>query len=104
MPFGDRVLSLETGKIAKQAHGAVMVRLGDTIVLVAAVEGDPIPGRDFFPLTVDYRERTYAAGKFPGGYIKRETRPSTKEILTSRLCDRAIVRLFPAGKLTTVLR
>lgn len=102
LPLGDRVLSLETGKIAKQAHGAVMVRLGDTIVLVAAVEGDPIPGRDFFPLTVDYREKTYAAGKFPGGYIKRETRPSTKEILTARLCDRPIRPLFPAHYLNEV--
>src|SRR5262245_17865304 len=73
-----------------------MVRFGDTIVLVASVEGPPIPGRDFFPLTVDYREKTYAAGKFPGGFIKREGRPSTKEILTARLCDRPIRPLFPA--------
>ena len=102
LPLGERVLSLETGKLAKQAHGAVMVRYGDTMVLVAAVEGDPIPGRDFFPLTVDYRERTYAAGKFPGGYIKRETRPSTKEILTARLCDRPIRPLFPTNYINEV--
>src|SRR2546427_10420629 len=102
LPLGDRVLSLETGKIAKQAHGAVVVRLGDTMVLVAAVEGDPIPGRDFFPLTVDYREKTYAAGKFPGGFIKREGRPTQKEILTSRLIDRPIRPLFPADYLNEV--
>ena len=94
-PFGQSVLSIETGKLAKQAHGAVVVRLGETSVLVAAVAGNPIPGRDFFPLTCDYRERTYAAGKFPGGFIKRETRPSTKETLTSRLMDRPIRPLFP---------
>ncbi len=97
LPLGDRTLNLETGKLAKQAHGAVLVRLGDTVVLVAAVEGDPIPGRDFFPLTVDYREKTYAAGKFPGGFIKREGRPTTKEILTARLIDRPIRPLFPSN-------
>lgn len=102
LPLGDRVLSLETGKLAKQAHGAVLVRLGDTVVLVAAVEGPPIPGRDFFPLTVDYRERTYAAGKFPGGFIKREGRPTTKEILTARLCDRPIRPLFPSHYINEV--
>jgi polyribonucleotide nucleotidyltransferase len=94
--FGTQTLSIETGKIAKQAHGAAVVRLGDTIVLVAAVEGEDTEGRDFFPLTVDYRERYYAAGKFPGGFIKREGRPSTKEILTSRLIDRPIRPLFPS--------
>lgn len=93
--WGGRVLSLETGKIAKQAHGSVVVRYGDTVVLVAAVEGDPDESRDFFPLTVDYREKTYAAGKFPGGFIKREGRPTTKEILTSRLIDRPLRPLFP---------
>src|SRR5262245_62761575 len=72
-----------------------MVRYGDTAVLVAAVAGNTIPGRDFFPLQVEYRERTYAAGKFPGGFIKRETRPSTKETLTSRLIDRPSRPLFP---------
>ena len=94
-PIGKGTLILETGKFAKQAHGAVLVRLGDTVVLAAAVAGNPIPGRDFFPLQVEYRERTYAAGKFPGGFIKRETRPSTKETLTSRLIDRPSRPLFP---------
>ena len=79
-----------------------MVRYGDTMTLVAAVEGSPIPGRDFFPLTVDYREKTYAAGKFPGGFIKREGRPTMKEILTSRLIDRPIRPLFPAHYLNEV--
>ncbi|MGL6095796.1 MAG: polyribonucleotide nucleotidyltransferase, partial [Fimbriiglobus sp.] len=95
--IGSQTLVLETGKLAKQAHGAVTVQLGDTLVLAAAVQGNTIPGRDFFPLQVEYRERTYAAGKFPGGFIKRETRPSTKETLTSRLIDRPIRPLFPAG-------
>jgi polyribonucleotide nucleotidyltransferase len=94
--LGNQTLTLETGRIAKQAHGAVMVRYGDTMTLVAAVEGESGEGRDFFPLTVDYREKTYAAGKFPGGFIKREGRPTQKEILTSRLIDRPIRPLFPA--------
>ena len=93
--LGSGTLVLETGKLAKQAHGAVTVQYGETLVLVAAVQGSPIPGRDFFPLTCDYREKTYAAGKFPGGYIKRENRPSTKETLTSRLMDRPIRPMFP---------
>jgi polyribonucleotide nucleotidyltransferase len=101
-PFGAQSLILETGKLAKQAHGAVTVRYGDTITLVAAVEGEPIAGRDFFPLMVDYREKVYAAGKFPGGFIKREGRPTTKEILTSRLADRPIRPLFPAGYVNEV--
>jgi polyribonucleotide nucleotidyltransferase len=101
-PLGAQSLILETGKLAKQAHGAVVVRYGDTVTLTAAVEGEPIPGRDFFPLTVDYREKTYAAGKFPGGFIKREGRPTTKEILTSRLIDRPIRPLFPAGYVNEV--
>ena len=95
-PLGSGTLSLETGKLAKQAHGAVVVRYGDTITLTAAVEGGMREGQDFFPLVVDYREKTYAAGKFPGGFIKREGRPTTKEILTSRLIDRPIRPLFPA--------
>jgi polyribonucleotide nucleotidyltransferase len=86
---------LETGRLAKQAHGSVVVQYGDTIVLVAVVEGPVDAERDFFPLVVDYREKTYAAGKFPGGFLKREGRPSTKEILTSRLIDRPIRPLFP---------
>jgi polyribonucleotide nucleotidyltransferase len=93
-----RKLSLETGKIAKQANGAVVVRSGDSVVLVTAcVADDPKPGASFFPLTVDYREYTYAAGKIPGGFIKREGRPSEKEILTSRMIDRPIRPLFPEG-------
>jgi polyribonucleotide nucleotidyltransferase len=101
-PFGAQKLIIETGKLAKQAHGATVVRYGDTMTLVAAVEGDAIEGRDFFPLTVDYREKTYAAGKFPGGFIKREGRPTTKEILTSRLIDRPIRPLFPSNYLNEV--
>jgi polyribonucleotide nucleotidyltransferase len=96
-PFGNQTLILETGKLAKQAHGAVTVQYGDTVTLATAVEGEADPGRDFFPLVVDYREKTYAAGKFPGGFIKREGRPTTKEILTSRLIDRPIRPLFPAS-------
>ena len=89
-------ITLETGKIAKQANGAVVVRSGDTVVLVSACANEePKPNAAFFPLTVDYREYTYAAGKFPGGFIKREGRPSTKEILTSRIIDRPIRPLFP---------
>jgi polyribonucleotide nucleotidyltransferase len=91
-------ITLETGKIAKQANGAVVVRSGDSVVLVSACSNEePKPGAGFFPLTVDYREYTYAAGKFPGGFIKREGRPSEKEILTSRLIDRPIRPLFPEG-------
>jgi polyribonucleotide nucleotidyltransferase len=93
-----RKITLETGKVAKQANGAVVVRSGDSVVLVTACTAEePKPGASFFPLTVDYREYTYAAGKFPGGYIKREGRPTEKEILTSRLIDRPIRPLFPEG-------
>jgi polyribonucleotide nucleotidyltransferase len=95
--LGEQTLIIETGKLAKQAHGAATVHYGDTVTLVTAVEGEADEGRDFFPLVVDYREKTYAAGKFPGGFIKREGRPTTKEILTSRLIDRPIRPLFPAG-------
>src|SRR5450432_1867568 len=91
-------ITLETGKIAKQANGAVVVRSGDTVVLVSACSNEePKPNAAFFPLTVDYREYTYAAGKIPGGFIKREGRPSEKEILTSRLIDRPMRPLFPDG-------
>ncbi|MFO0918773.1 MAG: polyribonucleotide nucleotidyltransferase [Planctomycetaceae bacterium] len=93
--FGGRKLSLTTGEIAKQAAGAVLVQYGETVVFVAAQDGPSRPGTDFFPLTCDYRERTAAAGKFPGGFIKREGRPTTREILTSRLTDRPIRPLFP---------
>src|SRR5215210_9592706 len=93
--IGGKTLSLESGRLAKQAGGAVVVRIGDTMTLVATVAGPGREGLDFFPLTVDYREKVYAAGKFPGGFIKREGRPTTKEILTSRLIDRPIRPLFP---------
>ena len=94
---GSKV-SIETGKIAKQAHGSVVVRSGDSVVLVTACSNaEPKPGASFFPLTVDYREYTYAAGKFPGGFIKREGRMSEKEILTCRLIDRPVRPLFPEG-------
>src|SRR5512146_3301318 len=93
-----RKISLETGKVAKQANGSVVVRLGDTVVLVTACSAEePKPGASFFPLTVDYREYTYAAGRFPGGFIKREGRMSEKETLTCRLIDRPIRPLFPEG-------
>src|SRR5580765_5863589 len=95
---GDKQITIETGKLAKQADGAVTVQLGETIVVVAAVAATKAkPGQDFFPLTVDYREKAAAAGKFPGGYFKREGRPTEKEILTSRLTDRPIRPLFPKG-------
>jgi len=95
--LGGRVLSLTTGEMAKQAAGAVLVRYGDTVVFVAAQDGPSRPGTDFFPLTCDYRERAAAAGKFPGGFLKREGRPTMREILTSRLTDRPIRPLFPEG-------
>jgi len=96
--LGGRKITLETGKMAKQANGAVVVRSGDAAVLVSAcMANEAKPGAGFFPLTVDYREYTYAAGKIPGGFIKREGRPSEKEILTSRLIDRPIRPLFPEG-------
>ena len=95
--FGDKTLSFETGHLAKQAACAVIAGLGDTRVMNAVTTGKPREGIDFFPLTCDYRERTAAAGKFPGGFIKREGRPTTKEILTSRLCDRPIRPMFAEG-------
>jgi polyribonucleotide nucleotidyltransferase len=94
---GKHVLAFETGFYAKQAAAAVVVHYGDTVVLTAVTTGPARPGQDFFPLTCDYRERTSAAGKFPGGFIKREGRPTTKETLTSRLMDRPIRPLFPKG-------
>ena len=96
--WGRHQLTLETGEIARQASGAVMVTMEDTVVLVTVVGArNAKPGQDFFPLTVDYQERTYAAGKIPGGFFRREGRPSEKEILTSRLIDRPIRPLFPEG-------
>src|SRR5580658_4136314 len=94
---GGKLLSIETGFLAKQASGSVVVRIGDTMTLVALVAAPGREGLDFFPLSVDYREKTYSAGKFPGGFIKREGRPTTKEILTSRLIDRPIRPLFPSN-------
>ena len=95
--IGAHTLSFETGQVAKQAAGAVMVQYGDTVVLTAVATGPARPGIDFFPLTCDYRERMAAAGKFPGGFLKREGRPTMKETLTSRLMDRPIRPLFPKG-------
>jgi len=98
MPLGRHTLSIETGKMAKQADGAVVVRLGDTVVLATACgQREPRPGFDFLPLTVDYREANYAAGKIPGGFFKREGRPNEKEVLTSRMIDRPLRPLFPKG-------
>ena len=94
--YGRHKLTLETGEIARQAHGAVIVSMDDTVVLVTVVGAKSVrPGQDFFPLTVDYQERSYAAGRIPGSFFKREGRPSEKEILTSRLIDRPIRPLFP---------
>src|SRR5579875_2285279 len=98
LEWGGRKLVLETGKIARQADGAVMVRYGDTIVLCTAVGVHTTkPGQDFFPLTVNYQEKAFAAGKIPGGFFKREGRPSENEVLVSRLIDRPIRPLFPEG-------
>ena len=95
---GGKRISFETGKLARQAHGAVVVRMGDNVVLATATANpDPREGIDFFPLTVDYREYTYAGGRIPGGFIKREGRPSEREILTSRQIDRPVRPLFPEG-------
>src|SRR6266704_1870060 len=96
--IGGNEISIETGKIAKLADGAVIVTCGDTIVLVSAVSAIKVKeGQDYFPLTVDYREKAAAVGKFPGGYFKREGRPSEKETLTSRMIDRPLRPLFPTG-------
>src|SRR4030095_4587705 len=93
---GGRTVTIETGVMAKQANGAVVVRSGDSVVLVSACMAEnPKPNAGFFPLSVDYPEHTYAAEKIPGGFIKREGRPSEKEVLTSRLIDRPIRPLFP---------
>ncbi|HEY2867491.1 MAG TPA: polyribonucleotide nucleotidyltransferase, partial [Pyrinomonadaceae bacterium] len=95
---GDKELSVEIGKVAKQADGAVVIRYGDTMALVTAVSGrTPREGLDFFPLTVEYRESSYSAGRIPGNYFRREGRPNEKEVLTCRLIDRPVRPLFPAG-------
>lgn len=96
--YGDHSVTLETGEIARQSNGSVMISVGDTVLLVTAVgKKEAVEGRDFFPLTVNYQERTYAAGKIPGGFFRREGRPSEKETLTSRLIDRPLRPLFPEG-------
>src|SRR3954453_14810250 len=101
--YGQHQVTLETGEIARQASGAVLVSVEDTVVLATVVaRKDAKPGQDFFPLTVDYVEKTYAAGRIPGGFFKREGRPSEKETLTSRLIDRPIRPLFPEGYLNEV--
>ena len=98
LTIGGQTLSFETGKLAKQADGAVVVRYGDTMVIVTACHAaSPREGIDFLPLTVDYREYTYASGRIPGGFFKREGKPAEKEVLTSRLIDRPIRPLFPSG-------
>jgi polyribonucleotide nucleotidyltransferase len=98
IPLGGKILTLETGKLAKQADGAVMVRYGDSVVLVTACRAaNAREGIDFLPLTVDYREYTYASGRIPGGFFKREGKPAEKEVLTSRVIDRPIRPLFPQG-------
>jgi polyribonucleotide nucleotidyltransferase len=96
--YGGRSLTVETGKVARQAGGACMVRYGDTVVLVTACRAsEASEGTDFMPLTVNYLEKTYAAGKIPGGFFKREGRPSEREVLCSRLIDRPLRPLFPDG-------
>src|SRR5271155_3991401 len=97
LEVGGRTLTFETGKMARQAHGAVVARYGDTVILATACMDSKAAEKDFLPLTVDYREYTYSAGKIPGGFFKREGRPSEKEILTSRLIDRPLRPLFPEG-------
>src|SRR5499427_7539718 len=98
LPVGSKSLEIEIGKLAKQADGAAVVRYGDTVILATAVFAkEPKENADFFPLTVDYREATYAAGRIPGGWFKREGRPTEKEILTSRQIDRPMRPLFPTG-------
>jgi len=101
--IGNETLFFETGTVAKQANGSILARQGDTVVLVTASSSpEPVVGKDYFPLTVDYREKAYAAGKIPGGYFKREGRPGEKEILISRLMDRPIRPLFPDGYMNEV--
>ncbi len=96
--YGNHTVTLETGEIARQATGSIMVSMGDTVLMVTCVaKKEADEGRDFFPLTVNYQEKTYAAGKIPGGFFKREGRPSEKETLTSRLIDRPLRPLFPKG-------
>ena len=101
--YGEHAVTLETGAVARQADGAVLVNMSDTVVLVTVVATKQAePGRGWFPLTVNYQEKTYAAGRIPGGFFKREGRPSEKETLTSRLIDRPLRPLFPKGFLNEV--
>ena len=95
--INGKPLTFETGRLAKQAHGAVLVSYGESMVLVTAVSGEERPGLDFFPLTCEYVEKTFAAGKIPGGFFKREARQRDEEILTCRLMDRPCRPLFPEG-------
>src|SRR5271156_5261442 len=95
--INGRPLTIETGRLAKQAHGAVLITYGESVVLVTAVSGEERPNLDFFPLTCEYIEKTFAAGKIPGGFFKREGRQRDDEILTSRLIDRPMRPLFPEG-------
>jgi len=98
IPIGTEEIILETGKIAKQAHGSVMVTCGETMVLSAVcVAPEAREGQDFFPLTVDYREKSFAAGKIPGNFFRREGRPTEREVLVCRLTDRPLRPLFPKG-------
>jgi len=97
-PYGPHTVTIETGELARQAEASVRVSMGDTIVLVTVcAKSEAVPGRDFLPLTVNYIEKTYAAGRIPGGFFKREGRPTEKETLTSRLIDRPVRPLFPDG-------
>jgi polyribonucleotide nucleotidyltransferase len=96
--YGPHEFTIETGEMARQADASVVVSVAETVVLVTAVGAKKaVPGRDFFPLTVNYQEKTYAAGRIPGGFFKREGRPTERETLTSRLIDRPIRPLFPEG-------
>src|SRR5881409_2254640 len=95
--FAGRVLKLEAGRLAKQAAGSCLLQFGETVVLATVTVSDTVSSLPFFPLTVEYREKTYAAGKIPGGFLKREGRPSDKEILAARIIDRSIRPLFPEG-------
>jgi polyribonucleotide nucleotidyltransferase len=95
--YGDHTVTMETGEIARQAHGAVIVNMSDTVIMATVVGGRPLEGRDFFPMTVDFQEKTYAAGRIPGGFFRREGRPSESEVLTCRLIDRPVRPLFPKG-------
>ena len=97
LEVGGRTMTIETGRLAKQAHGAVLVSYGETAVLVTATRDKPRAGIDFFPLVVDFVEKTSAAGKVPGGFFKREARLSDREVLVSRFIDRSIRPLFPEG-------